>query len=159
MGEVDAELKRWDIRFRDLSPDIVRANLRAFLAIAADVAGEYWDEAHFLRDLPEKWSLSFAAWSGADPVGYAILSRQATDHAHLHHFMIANSHRRHGLGTRMVGEMESRARQAGCERLSLKVSEHNAAAQRLYQRLGYHVARTDGAYLLFERRLGLSNRQ
>lgn len=150
---------RGDVEFRDLSPEIVRGNLDALLSIAADVAGEYWGEDHFLRDLPEKWSLSFGAWSGAHPVGYAILSRQATDRAHLHHFMIASSHRGHEYGTEMVGEMEDRARRAGCERLSLKVSEGNDGAQRFYRRLGYRVARTDGPYLVLERRLGLSNRQ
>jgi RimJ/RimL family protein N-acetyltransferase len=136
-----------------LSPAVISANLPAFLAIASDVDGEYWVEEHFLREMPEKWTLSFASWKSGRLVGYAIMSRRDAGQAHLHHFMIGRADRGQGLGTAMIGEMENRARRAGCIRLSLKVAEGNLGARRLYERHGYAVDETDGHFLVLERPL------
>jgi ribosomal protein S18 acetylase RimI-like enzyme len=148
-----------DVEIRDLSREQVIANLAALLAIGSDVDGEYWMREHFLRDLPGKWSLSFAAWSGDALLGYAILSARDAASAHLHHFMVGRAHRRLGLGTLMIGEMERRVRASGYGRLTLKVSERNLGAQRLYQRRGYDVARSDGSFLVLEKRLGSPDKQ
>ena len=64
------------LELRTLSVDEIAAREDTFVGIAADVPGEYWTLAHLLRDLPEKWALSFAAWRERDPIGYAILSRK-----------------------------------------------------------------------------------
>ncbi len=48
---------------RPLSPEFVRGNLDALIAISADVSP--WGETEFLSDLPGKWALSFALWPNA----------------------------------------------------------------------------------------------
>ncbi len=135
------------MKIRTLKPAHIRCHLQTFLDIAADIEGEYWTEEHFLRDLPEKWQLSFALWAGERPVAYAVLSRKAPDHLHLHHFMVARDVRGHGLGQRMAQEMEARARACGCRRLTLKVAANNEDARRFYGRLGYHEMGRDDAYV------------
>lgn len=142
-----------DALIRTLSANDIRNHVEDFLAIAADQSREYWTEAHFLADFPEKWSLSFAAWRGGRPVAYAVLSRKATDVIHLHHFMVAADERGRGLGTRMLREMESRARAAGASRLTLKVAVDSAAARRFYQRAGFRETGLAGDYRLLERAL------
>ncbi len=142
------------IRLRTLSPEDVATNADAFLAIAQDGPGEYWRQEHFLRDLPEKWRLSFAAWDGSQPVGYAIVSRKAPTQIHLHHFTVAAAYRSRGLGSRMMDEMIRRAREVGVDRLTLKVD--GPRAEVFYRRHAFREIGRDGNYVVFERALALA---
>lgn len=51
-------------------------------------------------------------------------------------------HRGRGVARRLLADTEKRARSRGCERMSLIVASENAAARRLYDRLGFAVVRT-----------------
>ena len=138
---------------RTISPGDVRTHLDAFLAIAGDVADEYWDEINLLMELPDKWRFSFALWSNNRPVAYAVLSRKAPDLVHLHHLMVSFELRGQGWGNRLISEMESRARAAGCARLTLKSRAADARAHEFYARLGYAEAGIEGGYVLLGRDL------
>lgn len=138
---------------RTLARTDIAAFPDAFVAIAADQPEEYWTAAHFLRDLPGKWSLSFAVWSDGLPVAYAILSAKGPDHAHLHHFMVNAAYRSSGLGTLMAAEMERRVRSSGFSRLTLKAVRDNARSLQFYARLGYHQLMNDGGYAVLEKHL------
>jgi RimJ/RimL family protein N-acetyltransferase len=138
------------VEFRTLDPGTLDAKADAFLAIAADVPGEYWTLAHFLAERPEKWRLSFAAWRAGEPVGYAVLSRRGTDHVHLHHFMVARAARAEGLGGGMVAEMARRAAASGARRITLKVAADNERARAFYERHGFRPAGREGAYEVLE---------
>jgi ribosomal protein S18 acetylase RimI-like enzyme len=142
---------RGRLTLRTLCPEQIRGGIAEFLAIAADQPDEYWREEHFLHDLPGKWELSFAIWHGPRPVAYAILSRTSPDAVHLHHLMVAAAHRRRGLGARMLGEMEERARSAGARRLTLKVAANNDGARRFYARAGYREVGMASEYRPFEK--------
>jgi [ribosomal protein S18]-alanine N-acetyltransferase len=50
--------------------------------------------------------------------------------------------RRFGLGTLMMQECERRLRDSGCKQVFLETAVTNAAAIRLYQKLGYEILRT-----------------
>ncbi|MGD9537693.1 MAG: WbqC family protein [Alphaproteobacteria bacterium] len=139
------------IEFRPLDAESFLKDVEAFLAIAADVPGEYWTRENFLTPLPEKWPLSFAAYDSATPIAYAVLSRKSPARAHLHHLMVAPSHRGRGLGARMVGEMAARAREAGAAALTLKSTAPRAEA--FYRRHGFFRIGTDNGIALLARRL------
>jgi len=124
----------------------------AFVAIAADQPGEYWTKTHFMHDLPAKWSLSFAVWSGGQPIAYAILSAKDAGHAHLHHFMVSSAHRGSGLGARMAAEMERRVVHGGFTRLTLKAALANPRSLDFYRRLGYRRLSDEGDYAYLEKR-------
>ncbi|WP_433291488.1 GNAT family N-acetyltransferase [Actinoplanes sp. CA-030573] len=47
------------------------------------------------------------------------------------------AHRRGGIATRLVGELEARFRAIGCPRVNLLVMPDNEAGLRFWQRLGY----------------------
>lgn len=140
-------------KIRSLSPKDISTFADAFVGIAADQPDEYWHTTHFLLDLPDKWTLSFAAWHGGQPVGYAILSRKSHDAVHLHHFMLAANYRGHGLGPRMLDEMEARARHASAKKLTLKVSTENDRARKFYERAGFVDSGAAAGYRLLEKRL------
>lgn len=140
-----------NIRIETLSPDSVRHNIEEILGVADDVQGEYWSEKNFLSDLPEKWTLSFSAWTGKKLAGYAILSRRTTTRVHLHHFMVCSAQRGHGLGSKMLLEVLDRARDAGAVCVSLKVGEDNERAIAFYQRAGFRMDGRDCEYLSFVR--------
>ncbi len=125
---------------RDIRP-LTRAELSshvdAFVQIAADVPGEYWDAEHFLAERPSKWALSLAAWADDSPIAYAIMSERGAGHAHLHHFMVASANRGSGLGRDLAVRMIGHAKASGYRQLTLKVASDNAGAIRFYERLGF----------------------
>ncbi len=137
-----------NVEIADLDRETVERHMGDLLAVAADVPGEYWEVEHFMLDLPEKWTLSFAAWRAGRIVGYAIVSRPELERVHLHHFMIAAEMRGCGIGSRMADELERRAVAAGCSRVTLKVATSNIWGMRFYERVGYARIHTDGDYAL-----------
>jgi GNAT superfamily N-acetyltransferase len=139
---------------RTLQPEQIRRDPQAFLAVAADVPGEYWTAEHLLVELPDKWRLSFAAWIGGRPVAYAVASRKSADRVHLHHLMVAPRHRGSGLGRRMAAELEARTRVFGGRWLTLKVAAVNFGGQRFYRRRGFRLVNADGPFWLFRKELG-----
>lgn len=136
---------------RPFDPESFIRDEAAFLAIAADIPGEYWGRENFLRELPEKWSLSFAVFEAGRPVGYAILSRRTDELVHLHHFMIAPAHRSAGLGTRMVAQVAARVAGVGARRISLKTA--SPPAQRFYRRAGFWRVGEDNGHAVMLRRI------
>ena len=77
-----------NISIEPFSAEFFLAKEAEFLSITADIPGDYWQRAHFLADLPEKWALSFAVLDKGIAIGYAILSRPEMARVHLHHFMV-----------------------------------------------------------------------
>ncbi len=134
------------LNVRTLSLARVQGNLEALIAVASDVPGEYWTAENFLHDLPGKWCLSFGLWRNDSLIGYAFLSRKATKHIHLHHFMVTAALRNQGHGARMVNEMLSRCQDAGAEKLTLKTPNGNAGAIRFYAQYGFLVCATERDY-------------
>jgi len=79
-----------------------------------------------------------------DAVGYVDL--QETDNTDLDRpspyisdLAVRPGHRRRGLASRLVEACEARARARGHDAVYLKVEETNAAAQRMYEKLGYEI--------------------
>jgi len=122
---------------RPLTRAELAGHMDAFVAIAADVPGEYWDAEHFLAERPRKWVLSLAAWAEDSPIAYAVMSERGAGHAHLHHFMVAASERGSGLGRDLAARMIGHAKALGYRRLTLKVAGHNVGAIRFYERFGF----------------------
>lgn len=141
------------INFRTLSEEAVRRHLDALIAVALDVPGEYWAAENFLADRPEKWRLSFGVWQSEALVGYAVLSRRAPRHIHLHHFMIAAASRGAGLGKKMVAEMLTRCGDADAEILTLKTPQDNDGAVRFYRRHGFAESGVERGHIIMTKTL------
>ncbi len=52
---------------------------------------------------------------------------------------VAASHRNHGIGARLLGEVHRRAQEAGCVCVCLYAERDNDGARRFYERHGYRV--------------------
>jgi ribosomal-protein-alanine acetyltransferase len=81
-------------------------------------------------------------------MGYALLLfHRGTSLARLYSIAIAHEARGHGLGKRLLGEAEQRAREHDCAYLRLEVRSDNATAIRLYEGAGYRrFAEVDNYY-------------
>ena len=141
-----------------MSAALVRCNLKALIAVASDVPGEYWAAENFLAELPQKWCLSFALWRGSALIGYAILSRKSENRVHLHHLMVSRSNRNQGLGDRMVREFLSRCRIANAGTVTLKTQQTNSGAIRFYERFGFRSTQREGNYIVMEKSLDGTDR-
>ena len=78
-------------------------------------------------------------------VGYAI-GWVAADEAELADLAVAEDLRRRGLGSGLVRAFADEAGARGARRMYLEVRASNAAAQRLYQRLGFDVVGRRAGY-------------
>ena len=139
-----------NISIEPFTAELFLAKEAEFLSIAADIPGDYWQRAHFLADLPEKWALSFAVLDRGIAIGYAILSQPETARVHLHHFMVHVDFRDGGRGGLMIDECIHRAAAANAQILSLKVAVDSDAAQRFYLRHGFSETCKEGDYFCLE---------
>jgi GNAT superfamily N-acetyltransferase len=76
------------------------------------------------------------AWHDEDPVGHAHLDRRA-DPPELQDVYVAEAFRRRGIAAALTAAAEEAVAEDGHGALALTVSERNAAAIALYERLGY----------------------
>lgn len=80
-------------------------------------------------------------------IGAAIVFyRSGQDIARLYSIAVAASERGMGTGAVLLSAVEQAARRRGSRRLRLEVRADNAAAQRLYERAGYHAFGRHAAY-------------
>lgn len=75
------------------------------------------------------------AWSGGVPLGHAHLA--LTDPPEMQDVLVAAGARGRGVGRALVEALLREARDLGADRLRLTVSETNAAARAVYERLGF----------------------
>ena len=73
------------------------------------------------------------------------------DYIYLDDLSVAETYRSHGIGSAMIREAENYAREIGIHAIFFHVEKSNAAALRLYERLGYTIYRDDGnRYLMIK---------
>jgi len=73
---------------------------------------------------------------------FLLRPEAARDELYIDTLSVAPAWRHRGLGTGLLAEAERQAREFGLHACSLSVDLTNPDAQRLYERLGYHVAAT-----------------
>ncbi len=77
-----------------------------------------------------------------EPVGVAVCFEgfstfEAKPLVNIHDLAVQPDFQGRGIGRRLLAEIEDRARQRGCCRVTLEVLEHNHAARGLYRNVGY----------------------
>ena len=119
-----------------------RGDIDAVLLLSAtEPTAPHWPPFEYLRMLKviAEQPARRGAWiveSGAEISGFAIASHVA-DQVELEAIVVAPPARGHGLGTMLVEEVISWGRKFAARRLLLELRASNAAALRLYLRMGF----------------------
>lgn len=96
---------------------------------------------------------SFLAWDQAQRTlcGISLSSLVAPEVGHITQICVAPSHQGRGIGYELLRRSLAALAGCGCRKASLTVTSANAAAIRLYQRVGFQTRRDFAAYV-WERR-------
>ena len=107
-----------------------------------------WRTAGILQHIREEDSCVVVARDGNRIVGFALMSFTFEERdAHLLLLAVVPSHRRSGIGTRLLDWLEVIARRGGILRIRLEVRDTAAPAQHLYRTQGFElVSRLPGYY-------------
>ena len=116
--------------------DMQLADLPAIMAIERAAYEFPWTEG-LMRDCFRYGYIRKVYESRAGIIGYAVISIGAGE-CHFLNICIAPAHQQRGHGARLVALLLQIARQAGARSALLEVRVSNAAAFRLYHRLGFN---------------------
>lgn len=88
-------------------------------------------------------TLIFLAYHGPEAVGIAVCfvgfsTFAARPLLNIHDLAVLPTHRRQGVGQRLLAHVAARAEALGCCKLTLEVREDNLPAQQLYAQVGFH---------------------
>ncbi len=125
------------------SPDpialpLVEADLPQALAIQAESFPIPWTERQYRDELALRWSHTTGLKDPATGEVLAVATWWTVgDELHLLNLASASSHRRRGLGRRLLTHVLAEGAREGCTQALLEVRESNAAALRFYQRFGF----------------------
>jgi ribosomal protein S18 acetylase RimI-like enzyme len=126
----------------------VPADLDALVALErASFATDHLSRRQYGKHLRSASAAVLAAVDASGLLGKAVVFfRSNSDIARLYSIAVADAARGRGLGEALLTAVEGAAQRYGARRMRLEVRQDNAAAIRLYERLGY---RRFGAYAGF----------
>jgi ribosomal-protein-alanine N-acetyltransferase len=116
------------------------------ITIEKETFPDPWNYDAFKSDLTNELCWPIAALSDGMVVGYSVLYIVAGE-LQIGNFAISPSHRRKGIGKKMMDEIIKIAHERHCDSIYLEVRESNKAAQDLYASFGFvTVGRRVGYY-------------
>jgi ribosomal-protein-alanine N-acetyltransferase len=114
-----------------------RRDLKAVMAIEADVFPEPWSKTVFTSELALRHGRAYrVARLHKAVVGYFGLMF-VEDESHVTTLAVALAYQGRGLGKALMAEIVHASLAAGARHLSLEVAAGNERAQQLYQRFGF----------------------
>jgi [ribosomal protein S18]-alanine N-acetyltransferase len=118
-----------------------RRHLRSVVRIDGQEHGDRWSPALFLAELRrgDADRCYVVALEGSTVVGFAGMVFTGGD-GHVTTIAVDASHRRRGVGTRLLLALAVDARRRGVDALTLEVRASNEAALALYRRFGFAPA-------------------
>lgn len=122
-------------------------DLPVLLALEEQAFGsDAWGEVALREELAHPGRAVLVAEADAVVAGYVDVGVVA-DVADLHRVVVAASHRRRGLASRLLAAGRAAARERGAERMLLEVAADNTAALALYAAHGFEpISRRRGYY-------------
>ncbi len=104
--------------------------------------GWSWQPERVVRTMRRADTTTLVAVDGRRVIGFAIM-QFGDEHAHLSLLAVAVSHRRRGVGKKMIAWLTDSAYTAGIAVIHLELRTTNQAARRFYRSLGF----VEGAYI------------
>jgi ribosomal-protein-alanine N-acetyltransferase len=133
------------ISYREMST----FDIPALVGIEKEVFPESpWSAAQFREELSgvPKSRKYLVALENGKIVGYAGIAL-AGDVADIHNIAVIPSHRKQGIASHLLDELEAWALEKGVVALMLEIREGNTEAQPLYEKRGYKIiSRRDNYY-------------
>ena len=123
-----------------------KRDLRQILPIEERAYPKSWSRSVFeseLAQVRDGTRYYVVARVGRDLVGYAglwFVPDPDGDQAHMTNIVVADEHRRRGVGRRLMLHLAERAIAAGCVAWTLEVRASSTGAQELYRRFGFAPA-------------------
>lgn len=106
------------------------------VALEVELHTVSWSRAGFLDELGREGRIYLVARDGGQLVAYGGIAL-LVDEAHVTTLAVRPSHRRRGVGRRLLRELLVAARARGATAATLEVRTSNAAARELYRRVGF----------------------
>src|SRR5262245_35236643 len=99
-----------------------------------------WSPAMFAGEIAKPTSVCLGAYEPASGrlLGYVIVSRYV-DAWHVMNLVVDDTHRRHGIATRLLEAVFDRTRDEGRRGFTLEVRVSNGPAIRLYESMGFRA--------------------
>lgn len=136
MARRAADVAPLAITLRDMEPK----DIEAVLEIERASFGAPWTRALFEREMALAFSRTFLACTqeaeGERIVGYAIVWF-VSDELHLLNLAVAPTHRRRGVGEKLLERVVAEAVCQACQVITLEVRATGKAAQALYHKAGF----------------------
>lgn len=129
------------LRFERLN----KSHIPAILAIEAVNNTAPWSDKSFENELTHEHGLVLVALMDGIVVGFGALWL-VIDEAHVINISVADSHKRQGIGRRLMLELIRLSQERGMTCSTLEVRASNTAALELYRRLGFQSVATRKGY-------------
>lgn len=121
------------------------SHIPTILEIEKVVNSAPWSEQSFRNELTHPHGYFIVAIEDGKVVGYGGFW-MVVDEAHITTVAVSPDHQRHGIGSKMMIELLSKAKVAGMKCSTLEVRAGNETAIRIYEWLGYVSAATRKSY-------------
>ena len=116
--------------------EMTQAQVAAVADLEKICFSDPWSERSVASELDNPLSLWLVALDGDTTVGY-IGSQTVLDETDMMNVAVAPSHRRMGIGAKLVTALIAALQERGSRSLTLEVRASNQNAQKLYAKLGF----------------------
>ena len=117
---------------------MIRRDMREVLDIEREAFEFPWSDEDFTRCLRQRNCIGMVAESGDSVVAFMIYELHRS-RLHVLNFAVARSHRRLGVGTRMMEKLIGKLTPERRSRIVLEVRETNLPAQLFFRSLGFRA--------------------
>ena len=121
--------------FHQLDKAFLKEHVSDFIALCQrNMKDEYWDESHFLTELPQKWVYSFYVSHGDEVIGFIVASEKEQS-IHIHKFVVDQPFQGSGLGSRMLQHLVYQSQKP----ITLKVRTDNEQGISFYKKHQFSI--------------------
>ena len=117
---------------------MIRRDMREVLDVEREAFEFPWCDEDFTRCLRQRNCIGMVAESGDSVVAFMIYELHRS-RLHVLNFAVARSHRRLGIGTRMMEKLAGKLSPERRSRIVLEVRETNLPAQLFFRSLGFRA--------------------
>ena len=117
---------------------MIRRDMREVLDVERETFEFPWSDEDFTRCLRQRNCIGMVAESGDSVVAFMIYELHRS-RLHLLNFAVSRSHRRLGVGTRMMEKLVGKLSPERRSRIVLEVRETNLPAQLFFRSLGFRA--------------------